>query len=210
MKASPIRALVLVGTLCVSAPALAESVFVQLKGHEEVPSISTGARGSFRAEVNSAAGTIAYQLSYSGLQGDVRQARRHRAFRQVSSPNWSAPSVPAWLTSTCIPRPSRAARSAASSTPGATCSGSDARLGGAAATHERAPCAPRSAAARMGISRGEPLQPFGATAFCATAGFLSSFSAAAIGASPSSTSPALAPGRSSSSPRRWPRRLASV
>jgi len=169
MKASPIRALVLVGTLCVSAPALAESVFVQLKGHEEV-----------------------------------------RAFRQVSSPNWSAPSVPAWLTSTCIPRPSRAARSAASSTPGATCSGSDARLGGAAATHERAPCAPRSAAARMGISRGEPLQPFGATAFCATAGFLSSFSAAAIGASPSSTSPALAPGRSSSSPRRWPRRLASV
>jgi hypothetical protein len=84
MKASPVRALALAGTLCLSALALAESVFVELKGHEEVPAISTGARGSFRAEINADAGTIAYQLSYSGLQGDVRQAHIHFGQRSVN------------------------------------------------------------------------------------------------------------------------------
>ena len=43
----------------------------------------------------------------------------------------------------------------------------------------------------------------------ATGGFFSSASAAVMGPSPSSTSPALAPGWSSPSPRRWPGRLAS-
>lgn len=85
MTTSAVRPLALAGALlCLSAPAAAESVFVQLKGHEEVPSISTTAHGSFRAEINAAAGTIAYQLSYSGLQGDVRQAHIHFGQRSVN------------------------------------------------------------------------------------------------------------------------------
>ena len=85
MKCSAFRSLVLTSALLgASAPALAETVFVQLKGHEEVPAVSTAARGSFRAEINAAAGTIAYQLSYSGLQGDVRQAHIHFGQRSVN------------------------------------------------------------------------------------------------------------------------------
>lgn len=85
MNPSPVHRLVLVGALlCLSGPALAESFFVELKGFEEVPSISTRARGSFTAVLNAEAGTIAYQLSYSGLQGDVRQAHIHFGQRGVN------------------------------------------------------------------------------------------------------------------------------
>ncbi|HJW45160.1 MAG TPA: CHRD domain-containing protein [Lysobacter sp.] len=85
MKPSPVRALALAGVLlCLSPAVFAESVFVQLKGYEEVPALSTPAAGSFRAEINSAAGEIAYQLSYSGLIGDVRQAHIHFGQRGIN------------------------------------------------------------------------------------------------------------------------------
>lgn len=69
-----------------AAPALAaaEIVIVPLRGYEEVPSISSPARGLFRAFVNRQAGTIAYQLSYQDLQGDVSQAHLHFGQRGVN------------------------------------------------------------------------------------------------------------------------------
>ena len=71
--------------LCaVPALALAETVIVPLRSFEEVPSVSSPAQGRFRADINENAGTIDYQLSYSGLQGEVRQAHIHFGQRGVN------------------------------------------------------------------------------------------------------------------------------
>jgi hypothetical protein len=57
--------------------ALAETVHVQLTGYEEVPALSSAASGRFRAFIDDDAGTIRYELSYSGLTGDVAMAHIH-------------------------------------------------------------------------------------------------------------------------------------
>lgn len=69
---------------CVPSFARAELVFVPLRGFEEVPSVSSIAQGKFRAFINERAGTIAYELSYDGLQGEVRQAHIHFGQRGVN------------------------------------------------------------------------------------------------------------------------------
>ena len=48
-----------------------------LIGYEENPDISTVASGDFKASVDEDAQTITYELSYSGLEGDVLQAHIH-------------------------------------------------------------------------------------------------------------------------------------
>ncbi|MFN2411769.1 MAG: CHRD domain-containing protein, partial [Pyrinomonadaceae bacterium] len=48
-----------------------------LNGYEEVPSVSTGAEGVFRAGVSFFTGAVNYELSYSGLEGSVTQAHIH-------------------------------------------------------------------------------------------------------------------------------------
>ena len=48
-----------------------------LNGYEENPDISTVASGSFKASVDEDAQTITYELTYSGLEGDVLQAHIH-------------------------------------------------------------------------------------------------------------------------------------
>jgi hypothetical protein len=48
-----------------------------LNGYEENPDISTVASGSFKANVDEGAQTITYELTYSGLEGDVQQAHIH-------------------------------------------------------------------------------------------------------------------------------------
>jgi len=48
-----------------------------LKGFGEVPAVSTGARGSFRAVLSEDESEITYRLDYAGLQGEVRQAHIH-------------------------------------------------------------------------------------------------------------------------------------
>lgn len=60
---------------CAPAVSQAQSITIPLRGFEEVPSISSGAHGMFRARIDN--GAIAYRLSYEGLQGDVRQAHIH-------------------------------------------------------------------------------------------------------------------------------------
>lgn len=48
-----------------------------LNGYEENPDISTVATGDFRVSVDESAQTITYELTYSGLEGDVLQAHIH-------------------------------------------------------------------------------------------------------------------------------------
>jgi hypothetical protein len=54
-----------------------DEVRAALNGFREVPSISSVASGQFEAVIDRRAGTIAYELSYSGLTGDVQQAHIH-------------------------------------------------------------------------------------------------------------------------------------
>jgi len=61
-----------------------ETVRASLNGFREVPSISSTASGHFEAVIDRKAGTIAYDLSYSGLTGDVQQAHIHVGQRSVN------------------------------------------------------------------------------------------------------------------------------
>lgn len=80
MKHSPLA--LMAGIALLSQPAAADGnraqfVFTRLVSYQEVPAVSSPASGHFRATIDDEAGTIAYQLSYSGLTGDVRQAHIH-------------------------------------------------------------------------------------------------------------------------------------
>ena len=57
-------------------------VSAELVGYQEVPAISTTARGHFRAWVDSKGETITFRLTYEPLEGDVQQAHVH--FGQLS------------------------------------------------------------------------------------------------------------------------------
>lgn len=59
-------------------------IVVRLRSYEEVPAVSSVALGLFRARIDETAGTIRYELSYEGLQGDVRQSHIHFGQRGVN------------------------------------------------------------------------------------------------------------------------------
>jgi hypothetical protein len=67
-----------------SGAAAAEMVVVKLQSYEEVPAVSSQATGHFNAFIDDRAGTIDYELSYDGLEGDVRQSHIHFGQRGVS------------------------------------------------------------------------------------------------------------------------------
>ena len=77
-KKFTLTALVL-GAAVMAAPmaARAETVHAALTSHQEVPALSTSGSGSFRAKVDVAAGTIHWELQYSGLEADVEQSHIH-------------------------------------------------------------------------------------------------------------------------------------
>jgi CHRD domain len=84
-----VHALLPCALLCAAlhaAPAVARDdvVFVPLRSYQEVPAVSSAARGFFKARIREGAGTIAYELSYEGLQGDIRQAHIHFGQRSVN------------------------------------------------------------------------------------------------------------------------------
>jgi hypothetical protein len=56
----------------------------KLRGYQEVPTVSTVAQGRFRATVDKASNTMQYQLSYDGLEGDVRMAHIHFGTRGIN------------------------------------------------------------------------------------------------------------------------------
>ena len=75
-------AVVLGGVLLAASLAVAEGGKKNLKsgdliGYEENPDISTVATGSFEISIDDEARTLTYELSYSGLEGTVRQAHIH-------------------------------------------------------------------------------------------------------------------------------------
>jgi hypothetical protein len=81
--------------------AQAEHIGATLTGYEEVPSVSTVANGEFRGFISRNDESIAYELSYSGLQGAVRQAHIHVAQLSVNG------SIVIWLCGTATnPGPS--------------------------------------------------------------------------------------------------------
>ncbi|HEX6637280.1 MAG TPA: CHRD domain-containing protein, partial [Steroidobacteraceae bacterium] len=49
----------------------------ELFGYQEVPSLSTVAKGHFRAWVDTVSNTIRWKLSYDGLEGTVTQSHVH-------------------------------------------------------------------------------------------------------------------------------------
>jgi hypothetical protein len=75
-------------------PALAEEKFrATLIGYNEVPSVSTVARGSFEASLGRD-GVLDYELNYRGLQGTVTQSHIHFAQRHVNG------AIVVWLCQT--------------------------------------------------------------------------------------------------------------
>jgi CHRD domain len=56
----------------------------RLRGYQEVPTISTVAQGRFRAVVDKASLSLHYELSYEGLEGDVRMAHIHLGTRGIN------------------------------------------------------------------------------------------------------------------------------
>lgn len=55
-----------------------------LSGFEEVPVVSTGASGEFRAWINRSGEEINYRASYADLTGDVTQAHIHLGQKSVN------------------------------------------------------------------------------------------------------------------------------
>lgn len=54
-----------------------DRIEARLKSYQEVPAVSSAAVGRFKATIDRVSGTLTYELSYSGLEGDVRQAHIH-------------------------------------------------------------------------------------------------------------------------------------
>ena len=75
----------LVAAACLTTGARAhDGIDVRLRGYAEVPSVSTTAKARFKATIDDRSGSISYELSYSGLEGDVRQAHIHFGQRSVN------------------------------------------------------------------------------------------------------------------------------
>lgn len=67
-----------------STLAHADELETKLKGYQEVPAVSSAASGRFKAVIDKASNTIRYEVSYSGLEGDVRQSHIHFGQRGVT------------------------------------------------------------------------------------------------------------------------------
>jgi hypothetical protein len=79
------KRLAILAVLAVAANALAdETVRTGLTGFEEVPVVSTNASGRFEAKIARDHLSITYTLTYSALQGQVRQAHIHVAQKNVN------------------------------------------------------------------------------------------------------------------------------
>src|SRR5262245_54484226 len=71
-------------TLNVTAFAHDDDLEARLRPFSEVPSVSSVASGKFKAEIDERGNAINYTLSYSGLEGDVRQAHIHLGQKGVN------------------------------------------------------------------------------------------------------------------------------
>jgi len=71
-----------VGSLAGDTAPTRFAVQADLTGYEEVPAISTVAKGTFDAWIDTESGQIFYKLKYDGLEGTVTQSHVH--FGQMS------------------------------------------------------------------------------------------------------------------------------
>ena len=71
-----------------------DNIKVHLKGFNEVPVVVTDAAGTLELDINDAAPSIAYELTYSGLEGTVAQAHIHIGQKNVNG------GVTLWLCQT--------------------------------------------------------------------------------------------------------------
>jgi CHRD domain len=55
-----------------------------MSGYQEVPAVSSTGTADFTADVSKDGSSISWQLSYSGLEGDVRQSHIHFGQRSVN------------------------------------------------------------------------------------------------------------------------------
>jgi hypothetical protein len=94
---------VLIAALAAALPAtlLADQmVGTEMQGFQEVPSVSSGAKGELRIRINREGNFASYTLNYKGLQGQVQQAHIHFAQTAVNGP------IVIWLCGTdAIPGP---------------------------------------------------------------------------------------------------------
>ena len=74
--------------------ARAEHIQARLIGYQEVPAVNTVASGEFTGTISADAQSIAYELTYSGLQAPVTQSHIHVAQRSVNG------SIVLWLCGT--------------------------------------------------------------------------------------------------------------
>jgi hypothetical protein len=90
----------------ISAFALASSAIahdrknrieIRLKSYNEVPAVSSPAAGRFEATYDEVSGAISYELSYSGLEGEVRQAHIHFGQQGVNG------GIMVWLCQSATP-----------------------------------------------------------------------------------------------------------
>jgi hypothetical protein len=131
LKQLGITMVLLIG-LAVPTVARAERIRATLTGYEEVPAVSTDASGEFRGRISRDEQSIDYELTYSGLQGAVRQAHIHFAQLSVNG------SIVVWLCGT-VANPGPAGTPACP--PSGTVSGTitAAQVIGSSATQQLAP-----------------------------------------------------------------------
>lgn len=67
-----------------SSVAAHDDIDARLKGFQEVPAVSTVAKGRFKATIDDKSGAIQYELSFSGLEGAVTQSHIHIGQRGVN------------------------------------------------------------------------------------------------------------------------------
>lgn len=82
-----------------------------LESSQEVPLVSSAASGGFRARIASG-GAIHYELSYSGLEGDVTQAHIHLGQKNVNG------GIAVWLCSNLASPPTPPGVQACPASPG--------------------------------------------------------------------------------------------
>jgi len=83
------KRLAVVAALLVALPALADldtEIRTPLTGFEEVPSVSSRARGELYLRIDGSGQFVNYELTFSNLQGQVRQAHIHFAQTAVNGP----------------------------------------------------------------------------------------------------------------------------
>ena len=114
VKLAAVVAVVAVGAVGAVAVAHDRSSFAgSLSGYEEVPAVSTGASGTFKAGINRSEDEIRWQLTYSKLEGDVLQAHIHLGQESVNGGVvvWlcgnTPPTTPPAGTQTCPEGPAK-------------------------------------------------------------------------------------------------------